>query len=43
MHFVNDHDQLSLFNQNRLHYGERVGIEYRQREPGAIVIDFIVQ
>jgi hypothetical protein len=24
-------------------YGERVGIEYRQREPGAIVIDFGVR
>ncbi|AJX34156.1 DUF2249 domain-containing protein [Burkholderia oklahomensis] len=43
MRFVNDHDPLPLLNQIRLHYGERVGVEYRQREPGTIVIDFVVQ
>ena len=25
-----------------LRYGERISVEYRQREPGAIVIDFVV-
>lgn len=43
MRFVNDHDPLPLLEQIRQHYGARVGIEYRQREPGAIVIDFTVQ
>ncbi|WP_438308828.1 DUF2249 domain-containing protein [Burkholderia pseudomallei] len=43
MRFVNDHDPLPLLEQIRQHYGARVGIEYRQREPGAIVIDFAVQ
>jgi uncharacterized protein (DUF2249 family) len=42
MRFVNDHDPLPLLNQLRERYGERVVIEYRQRDPGAIVIDFNV-
>jgi uncharacterized protein (DUF2249 family) len=41
MRFVNDHDPLPLLEQLRQRYGETVSIEYRQREPGAIVIDFI--
>lgn len=40
MRFVNDHDPLPLLAQLRQRYGETVSIEYRQREPGAIVIDF---
>ena len=40
MRFVNDHDPLPLLDQFRQRYGEGVKIEYRQREPGAIVIDF---
>jgi uncharacterized protein (DUF2249 family) len=40
MRFVNDHDPLPLLAQLRERYGERVLIEYVQREPGAIVIDF---
>jgi uncharacterized protein (DUF2249 family) len=43
MRFVNDHDPLPLLQQLRSRYGERVDIAYRQREPGAIVIDFAVQ
>ena len=43
MRFVNDHDPLPLLQQLRARYGERVDIAYRQREPGAIVIDFAVQ
>ena len=43
MQFVNDHDPLPLLEQLRARYGERVDIEYRQREPGAIVIDFVVR
>ncbi len=43
MRFVNDHDPLPLLDQIMTHYGERVSIEYRQRDPGAIVIDFVVK
>ena len=42
MRFVNDHDPLPLLAQLRQRYGEAVAIEYRQREPGMIVIDFVV-
>ncbi len=41
MRFVNDHDPLPLLDQLRARYGEAVTIEYRQREPGAIAIDFV--
>jgi len=40
MRFVNDHDPLPLLDQLRARYGEAVTISYREREPGAIVIDF---
>jgi uncharacterized protein (DUF2249 family) len=40
MRFVNDHDPLPLLAQLRERYGDALSIEYRQREPGAIVIDF---
>jgi uncharacterized protein (DUF2249 family) len=40
MRFMNDHDPLPLLEQMRARYGESVSIAYRQREPGAIVIDF---
>jgi uncharacterized protein (DUF2249 family) len=43
MRFVNDHDPLPLLGQLEHRYGEKVRIEYRQREPGAIVIDFVKQ
>ena len=43
MRFVNDHDPLPLLQQLQMRYGEAVHIEYRQREPGAIVIDFVRQ
>ena len=42
MRFVNDHDPLPLLDQLRNRYGQAVAIEYRQRDPGAIVIDFVV-
>lgn len=41
MRFVNDHDPLPLLEQLRHRYGEGVEIHYQQREPGAIVIDFV--
>jgi len=40
MRFVNDHDPLPLLQQLQARYGDAVVIEYLQREPGAIVIDF---
>ncbi len=41
MRFVNDHDPLPLLNQLQQRYGDKLDIQYLQREPGAIVIDFI--
>jgi len=41
MRFVNDHDPLPLLDQLAQRYGESVDIRYLQREPGAIVIDFV--
>ncbi len=43
MRFCNDHDPLPLLAQLQGRYGSTVGIEYVQREPGAIVIDFAKQ
>jgi uncharacterized protein (DUF2249 family) len=43
MRFVNDHDPLPLLAQLQQRYGERVDIQYLQREPGAIAIDFVVR
>lgn len=40
MCFVNDHDPLPLLDQIGQHFGDGVGATYRQREPGAIVIEF---
>jgi uncharacterized protein (DUF2249 family) len=42
MRFVNDHDPLPLLSQVQQRYGDQVAIEYRQREQGAVVIDFVV-
>ena len=43
MRFVNDHDPLPLLQQLQSRYGDAVRIEYRQRDPGAIMIDFVRQ
>lgn len=43
MRFVNDHDPLPLLDQIAARYGERIEIEYRQRDAGAIAIDFKVR
>lgn len=40
MRFANDHDPLPLLKQLEERYGEHVAIQYRQRDPGFIVIDF---
>lgn len=42
MRFTNDHDPLPLLRQIGERYGERVGIAYVQRDPGAIVVDFTI-
>lgn len=40
MRFCNDHDPLPLLAQAQGRYGPNIQIEYVQREPGEIVIDF---
>ena len=42
MRFCNDHDPLPLLSQINSHFGSRIKIEYVSREPGEIVIDFLV-
>lgn len=41
MRFMNDHDPLPLLMQLEQRYGSALTFQYRQREPGNIVIDFI--
>ncbi|MBB6063574.1 DUF2249 domain-containing protein [Pseudoxanthomonas broegbernensis] len=43
MRFVNDHDPLPLLAQLSERFGDRIEILYRQRQQGAIVIDFVVR
>ena len=43
MRFVNDHDPRPLLAQLGQRYGEALAITYRQREPGAVVIDFTLR
>ncbi|HNL41505.1 MAG TPA: DUF2249 domain-containing protein [Ottowia sp.] len=43
MRFVNDHDPLPLLGQMQARYGAAVRVEYRQRAPEGVVIDFIRQ
>lgn len=40
MRFCNDHDPLPLLDQIHARYGTTVAIEYVQRVPGEILIDF---
>lgn len=40
MRFCNDHDPLPLLAQLQSRYPDGLDITYRQREAGAIVIDF---
>jgi uncharacterized protein (DUF2249 family) len=42
MRFCNDHDPLPLLAQIKNYYGPRVAIEYVDRLPGEVVIDFKV-
>lgn len=40
MRFINDHDPLPLLNQMQQRYGDQVRIEYVERTPERVVIDF---
>lgn len=40
MQFVNDHDPLPLLGQLQQRYGAAISINYIQRDPGQIVINF---
>jgi uncharacterized protein (DUF2249 family) len=42
MRFCNDHDPLPLLAQINSFFGPRVKVSYVRREPGEIVIDFLV-
>lgn len=42
MRFCNDHNPLPLLSQINSHYGSRIKMAYVSREPGEIVIDFLV-
>jgi uncharacterized protein (DUF2249 family) len=44
MRFVNNHNPLPLIEQLLVHYGDRIEVNYVNKDPGAIVIDLkIVQ
>ena len=43
MRFANDHDPIPLLQQLQTRYGDAVTINYVQRDPGLIVIDFARQ
>ncbi len=43
MRFVNDHDPQPLIGQIQQRYGNQVAINYVARDPGNIVIDFMIQ
>ena len=40
MRFVNDHDPLPLLVQLRERFGEHPTVDYRERGPGGVVVDF---
>lgn len=40
MRFINDHDPLPLLAQLRERFGDHLTIGYRERGPGAVVVDF---
>jgi len=42
MRFCNDHDPLPLLAQIDHYFGPRIQIAYVSRQPGEIVIDFLV-
>ena len=42
MRFCNDHDPLPLLSQLNNYFGNRLQMAYVSREPGTIIIDFLV-
>jgi uncharacterized protein (DUF2249 family) len=40
MRFINDHDPLPLLSQLRTKFGEYLTIDYRERSPDGVVVDF---
>lgn len=42
MRFCNDHDPLPLLSQIANYFGGRVQMAYVSREPGAVILDFLV-
>lgn len=42
MRFCNDHDPLPLLSQIDQYFGARIKMAYVSRQPGEIVIDFLV-
>jgi uncharacterized protein (DUF2249 family) len=42
MRFCNDHDPIPLLHQIGDSFGDRIKMAYISREPGEIVIDFLV-
>lgn len=43
MRFANDHDPIPLLQQITARFGHTVLVQYIQREPGQIIIDFVRQ
>ena len=43
MRFVNDHDPIPLLQQLSMRYGESVKVNYRERNPSGVMIDFVRQ
>jgi uncharacterized protein (DUF2249 family) len=41
MRFVNDHDPIPLLHQMQERYGAAVEIQYQERAPQGVMIDFI--
>ena len=41
MRFVNDHDPIPLLQQMQARYGSQVDVQYRERSPQGVMIDFI--
>lgn len=42
MRFCNDHDPIPLLRQINERFGEQVSIVYQSRNPGEIIIDFVI-
>ena len=43
MRFVNDHDPIPLLQQMPARYGDRIEVNYLDRSPQGVTIDFIIK